>query len=433
MSTIEQRKQRVTAGIFGMLATWTISVLALETAILLAYVVNKMWLPFFLIGIYLIKNYLLHTSYLPVPRSNRVASAVGTALVLSAIVMVAIIWIGDSWEPSWIKPQPRNSAIPYISILIVAPMMAMTTFWQRWCRPSFAAREKYRVKIGTYAERDFLEQLYMQESSLQLETLFGISALVGVADWFYYFKYYINVNINSPDTFFFVIVPSVLLAVSWVYFLHRYRGMWVHYCHNEELDNKSGFYTEVRFLIVGGDHLYLTPQSPFMPADTPVKCRLPITTDYDDHKAYTQFVSLAGVKPVKIRFAYSNENMLTLSNVLHYICFFDDEEQLHDIKTPGEFYSIEEVWRMVRNGDASPVLESELRRIYTVAVTWKTYSPTGSRLYAIRNYRPTFRLRDLHKWEVDYNDKNWLAVAAVNQDKPFWHLRRFWRKLFGGI
>lgn len=423
----------MTAGIFGMLTTWSIAVLSLEAAILLAFVVDQRWLPVVIFGVYLAKVCLRRVSHFPVPRRNRVAGAVGTALILSAAVMVAILWVGDQWEPGWLKPQPRNHSIPYIAILIVAPMMALTSFWQRWCASSIAERERYRVKFGTYAERDFLEKLYMQESSLQLETLFAISLAVGVAAWVYYFKFYINVNINSPDTFFFVIAPSVLMAASWVYFFRRYRGMWSYYCRNEELDRESGFHTDVRYLVVAGDSLYLTPESPGSPTDTPVKCHLPFTTRFDDFFALDRFKSLAGVTPEKIRFAYIDENTVTLSNTLHYICFFDSEDKLDGIKVPGAFYSMERVWRMVRDGEASPVLESELRRIYTVAVTWKTYTPSGMRLYAIRNYRPTFRLRDMHKWDVDYNDKNWLAVATVNQDKPFWRVRKFLCRYFNVI
>ena len=144
-------------------------------------------------------------------------------------------------------------------------------------------------------------------------------------------------------------------------------------------------------------------------------------------------MAISGLSPVKLKFAYVNENTVTLSNTLHYLCFFDKEEQLRGIKTSGELYRIDQVLRMVNGGEVSPVLESELRRIYTVALTWKTYSSTGTRLYAVRNYRPTFRLRDISKWNVDYNDKNWLSVAAVNQDKPFWRLRRFWRKYINSI
>ncbi len=433
MTPIEQRKRRVTAGIFGMLATWTIAVLSLEAAILLAFVVDQRWFPVVIFGIYMVKVYLRHASHFPVPRRNRVAGSVGTTLIISAIVMIAILWIGDRWEPEWLNPQPRNQSIPYIAILIVAPVMAVTSFWQRWVASRSAEREKYRVKFGTYAEHDFLEELYMQESSLQLEMLFAISAFVGVADWVYYFKFYINVNINSPDTFVYVIMPSILVAVSWMYFFRRYRGMWAYYCRNEELDSKSGFHTDVRYLIVAGDHLFLTSASSGAPVDTPVKCRLPFTDVFDEFSALNRFVAISGLSPVKLKFAYVNENTVTLSNTLHYLCFFDKEEQLQGIKTSGELYRIDQVLRMVNGGEVSPVLESELRRIYTVALTWKTYSSTGTRLYAVRNYRPTFRLRDISKWNVDYNDKNWLSVAAVNQDKPFWRLRRFWRKYINSI
>jgi hypothetical protein len=171
-----------------MLATWTIAVLSLEAAILLAFVVDQRWFPVVIFGIYMVKVYLRHASHFPVPRRNRVAGSVGTTLIISAIVMIAILWIGDRWEPEWLNPQPRNQSIPYIAILIVAPVMAVTSFWQRWVASRSAEREKYRVKFGTYAEHDFLEELYMQESSLQLEMLFAISAFVGVADWVYYFK-----------------------------------------------------------------------------------------------------------------------------------------------------------------------------------------------------------------------------------------------------
>lgn len=433
MTPIEQRKRAVTAGVFGMLATWSIAVLSLEAAILLAFVVDQRWLPVVVFGIYLLKVYLRHAAHFPVPRRNRVAGAVGTALILSAVIMVAILWIGDQWEPAWLNPQPRNSAIPYIAILIVAPMMALTSFWQRWCASGAAERERYRVKFGTYAEHDFLEKLYMQESSMQLEALFAISSVVGVADWVYYFNYYINVNINSPDTFFFVIMPSILIAVSWVFFFRRYRNMWVYYCRNEELDQKSGFHTDVRFLIVAGDHLFLTASTVGGKVDTPVKFRRTFTKNFDEFSALNMFVGITGLTPAKIKFAYVDENTVTLSNTLHYICFFEAESQVEGIKTPGEFYSMDQVWRMVKDGDASMLLESELRRIYTVAVTWKTYTPAGLRLYAIRNYRPTFRLRDLCKWDVDYNDKNWLTVAAINQDKPLWRLRKFLRRYFNGM
>ena len=64
-------------------------------------------------------------------------------------------------------------------------------------------------------------------------------------------------------------------------------------------------------------------------------------------------------------------------------------------------------------------------------MAWKTYDRQGRRLYPIKHYRPTFRLRDLKDWDVDYSDLSWMSIAENNQDRPFFHTRRLWRKITG--
>ena len=64
-------------------------------------------------------------------------------------------------------------------------------------------------------------------------------------------------------------------------------------------------------------------------------------------------------------------------------------------------------------------------------MAWKTYDENGYRRYPIKNYHPTFRLRDFGQWSVDYQDPVWLYVANFNQDKPMFHVRRLLRKLSG--
>lgn len=66
-------------------------------------------------------------------------------------------------------------------------------------------------------------------------------------------------------------------------------------------------------------------------------------------------------------------------------------------------------------------------------MAWKTYHSDGTRRYAIKHYTPTFRLRDLHKWKIDFNDPKWLRVADNNEDVRYYRLRRFWRKYINGI
>jgi hypothetical protein len=78
------------------------------------------------------------------------------------------------------------------------------------------------------------------------------------------------------------------------------------------------------------------------------------------------------------------------------------------------------------------MLASEIKRIYTITMAWKTYTRDGKRLYSIKNYVPTFRLKDLKNWDVDYNDITWINIADNNEDKRFFVLKKLWRKYFSG-
>jgi hypothetical protein len=64
-------------------------------------------------------------------------------------------------------------------------------------------------------------------------------------------------------------------------------------------------------------------------------------------------------------------------------------------------------------------------------MAWKTYDRQGRKLYPIKHYRPTFRLRDLKRWTVDYDDLFWLTVATNNQDRPFFRVRKIWQRITG--
>ena len=87
---------------------------------------------------------------------------------------------------------------------------------------------------------------------------------------------------------------------------------------------------------------------------------------------------------------------------------------------------------LINNKEMAPLFSAEFIRLYTIAMAWKTYTADGKRRYLIRNYVPTFRIRDIKNWDVDYNDIRWLDVARNNQDVPMYGLRRFWRRYVSG-
>lgn len=169
-----------------------------------------------------------------------------------------------------------------------------------------------------------------------------------------------------------------------------------------------------------------------MRLDTPVKIRLPYRERMTAADSMAYFRNLSNMDDVRIRFMYLNTNFNTDSNIFHYACFVDAPD-LDGSRLKGEWYTLPQIQRMSGENRVAPALTAEINRIYTVSMAWKTYDRKGRRLYDIKHYRPTFRLRDFPKWDVDLNDPNWLFVAQFNEDSRFYRLKRLWRKYVNGI
>ena len=112
---------------------------------------------------------------------------------------------------------------------------------------------------------------------------------------------------------------------------------------------------------------------------------------------------------------------------------FESTSEVSGLSLPGEWYTQNELRDMVDNRRLAPLLMSEIDRLYTVIMAFKTYDSNGRRLYDIKHYKPSFRLRDIANLIVDYNDPQWLYVAKDNEDKPFYNFKRFWRRYVRGI
>ena len=145
--------------------------------------------------------------------------------------------------------------------------------------------------------------------------------------------------------------------------------------------------------------------------------------------ASKKFNDISGCDEFNTRYLYTDTGYLNGANVLHYAIFLPDDAPGAG-KLTGEWCSIDKLDRWLKEGALTPLLAREIHRIYSVTMAWKTYDREGHRIYPIKNYLPTFRLRDFKKWDVDYNDIHWLDVATNNEDRPFFRLRRFWRKNF---
>lgn len=407
---------------------WLLAVGGIDLVIILSLFISKKWLPLAVLGIPAIILMMYGTEWQKkFNNCYRIPAAVILTLIVSALVMIVINIGNGAWEPGWVKPQPHNEIIPYICALILYPIA--TIFSLIYLSISFNPFKLPHNPIvdGNYTERGMIVRLYQQESKIQLWMLFYFSLFLSALEWIYYFTHYINVNYNSSDRFFFLFLPSILTLLTIIFFYIRYNMMWKYYCKNPMMEKVHGTQTALRYIIITGDYIFLEKGGHGV-VDTPAKCYLPFTTAVSEQQAINDFREITGLKPKKLINAFESEDSLTLANAFHFICVYDSESDLQGCKLHGQFYTYDRVVKMMRKHQIAPELRFELERIYTVAMTWKTYTPEGKRIYPVRHYRPSFRFRDIKNYNVDYNDKNWLNVRFYNEDRPFYRFRRFLKK-----
>ena len=169
--------------------------------------------------------------------------------------------------------------------------------------------------------------------------------------------------------------------------------------------------------------------------DTPFKLMVPFRSTMSRDEGYKIFTNFTRMQGLDIRYMYSNGIGNADFNIFHFLCFPtpSQKKELDERYPSAVWMTAEELDVMSEKGLFSPFFTAELYRLYKVAMAWKSYSHDGRRLYKIKHYRPSFRLRDVKEWEVDYDDPNWLYVSDNNEDVPFWKLREFWRKYVMGL
>ena len=131
------------------------------------------------------------------------------------------------------------------------------------------------------------------------------------------------------------------------------------------------------------------------------------------------FQQATGIPDADIKLAYDSPDNVTYQNIFHYFAFVGDEEVIADSKLRGEWLTWGNLTQMASEGILDRDFVAEIKRIYRIAMAWKTYDERWRRLYPIKHYKPTFRLSELRHWDVNFNDFSWLRVANHNEDK-FW-------------
>lgn len=416
---------------------WLYSFGSMILCVVLAFIIPKTILP----AIILALSWALN-SYLTPMRANkmlvcvRVTSITSRVLFVSALIMVLCLMVNYTELFHWIfAPELLNREIPYISALIIFPVAAvfMCIGWlfhgrTRHCRDC-------KMMHGLTPEDSFASNYVHTEAIRQLKMLFWISLAVSIICWSYYFVVYSNASLNGADKYVFAIVPTVIFLVSLFYTGSRYKSI---ICTLKDIQlHHSDSVSTMRFLILHDETLLLETVSPVCPsdfsrADTPAVISLPFSQNYSEQFAAEKFKEISGLTDDEfvLRPLYCNLTADGHSNIYHYAVVINGDKSIPStFKFSGLWSTLDVIDRLWKYNAITNALAAELNRVYTITMTWKTYDERGYRRYDIRNYRPTFRLRDFLKWDVDYNDTNWITVASNNQDQRLFRLRRLLRKI----
>lgn len=421
-----------TATIRGLWNNWAIAFGAIALVTFFSLFISKVILPaiLFVLAYVMMAKMKSESGHTKMGACYLIVWATAIILFWSGLIMVVINVIHAEWFfGGRFVVEPFNPQHPYVASLIIFPTSLAVTVYFLARGHNLKMCQNCHARFGYYHPSSTAATLYYREARYQLRLLMLLSLLLSIVDWVYYYFFYINVNFNRPDKFYFIIMPIAVYVISLVYMSLRYMSM------SDDLEQRhlskslKPMMTLVRFLVLQGDRILLQDKSDEL-IDTPAKTILPRKEDVSLDEARRLFTDISGTKDFDAKYLYSESGYVNGANVIHFAVFLPESEQKPDLKIHGRWDTIDELDRKLKGRRLTPLLMSELSRIYNITMAWKTYDRNGHRLYPIKNYHPTFRLRDFKKWDVDYSDLHWLDVATNNEDRPLFRLRRFWRKNF---
>lgn len=327
-----------------------------------------------------------------------------------------------------------NHSIPYITSLIIFPITAALAYF--YALPSSHRRHslKCHLRNGYNPTNAMFGRIVHGTYRSMLRKMALLCAIVSVIDWVYYFFFYRNFSINTPDRFFFFVVPAAIYAWSIISVRREYSVLALSsgrriYAGSDAPSTPATALTDsviMRYFVVQNNKLLvdLTEETVLTcTVDTPLVEVESSGFKADADSARKAFEHRTGITAFKIRMLYRTDDAFARNVVFHFLVTVDDTVDTDLLG--GQWIDINAVNNLLKMGVVSAPFAEEIYRIYTMTMAWKTYTRDGLRRYPIPNYRPTFRLSDLHRYdELDYSDRHWMRVSRVNQDNRWWWLRR---------
>lgn len=433
---------------------WVITTGLITVAAIISFLAPRLWTPIICFASAAGLNFMVRHNNISIhtPRCY-IIPFIGISIMLGTGIITATleIWYTPSLfgsNPAAHTPSPDS--LPYMGTLVVYPLALLFFGYATLRKSRFSYCVDCCMRYGSPAERGFIGRLFNQEGMYQRKLATIISAVVTFITYAYYFLIYNNNYISTRDQKIFVILPVVVFVATALLLALRYFVIWFYY--SQDLEGSAlrhGSSTTVRYLIIAGNEIFLhipDPEKDIMvhevkpdtPAHTTISLRRSVDLSYA-RELFSYLVSPensdenAALEGYDIRFMFESDEASGMKNVFHYLVFASSKELVDNSNLNGSWHTIHDIKDMIDNNDINFMLASEIHRLYTFSMAARTYHKNGRRKYPVKHYRPTFRLSDAHKWDIDYNDPIWYFVSSNNQDSRFYHLRSLWRKYMSGL
>ena len=407
-------------------SVWAVAGGALAVVLLFPLFLPKVWMPLIALTIgYALSRIAAYMRHGVLSRCLAMIVVVKLTMYWSALIMLGInilriYYTLDNFFP-W---SPTNAKIPFITGLIIFPVLSLLSLFVMLRGYS---SKTYNITEDTVTGNGVLASVSQSETRYQVQLLLLIGVCMSAVDWWYFFTYYYNVNMNTPDRFFFNYMPIGMYLISLFFVWSRYRNLGAVIGPMTLNPRDRGL--EVRYLILFDGQLLLQ-QNEFERWDTPAITFIDTVHKDNDALIGSSFGNISGIEDYEVKRLYVTPGFSADSTVEHYAVFVKSN-YIPSHWDGSEWFSIGQIDGLIKHAEAAPDLADEIYRIYTITMAWKTYDLEGHRRYPIKKYRPPFRLSDLQEWTVDYGDLRWLRVSRNNQDKPFYRARKFFSKIFG--
>ena len=432
---------RQTKALFSLWKDWVIACGAPMVVMLFSLWVSAIWLP---LVTFVLTALLIYA--IKVDKQSEMASfsvsifIMSRVMFFSGVIMLTLAFlVKHELLEQWFGAYNRVHA--YIPELVIAPVTFIYGQFTLLRGDRLGFYRDFKARLGQNVEQGFLGRMFRQEGRLQQKVLTYLFLFLTVEGYLYYWLVYYNGYYNATDKLVFVWLPIILFVVSVIYMGLRYFMLWMYYGQDRQGgDMEHNGVTRLRYVIVCDDKIYLAPKSDRNYQhesgevyDTPAVYTFQRREDIQPHEAERYFIGLTKIQDFTLRFMYDTRTVGGVSNVVHYIVEVYDAEELEKSPIKGEWYTLAEVVTFNNEHRLSKNFAAELSRLYHVTMAWKTYDRNGYRRYREKHYRPAFRMRDIHNPDIDYNDRQWLYVARMNEDMPFFRLRRWWDGVINGV